>query len=361
MKEIEIVKDEGKTSGKRVSIQEDFPNQNPSESALSSYQSFTLGEILSPTEVQNIIFGPPTDGKEKPKTFIVSQNSKKSKKTKTNPQSCENFNYLETTDIKPKNDYLNKKRKKDNLEEDTIPENFPQTEINKKAKKEDTEDNFINGGEKNNNNLMNSILKPFCRLLVEFIEEIGNIKKKLKLGNLKSIFHGAKYNRKVLDLLLFQVICFEGREKNYQILRKAKPGENKLLFEYILNQKLKVLLQYFYDNSKIFDVSDIGKFPKIDEMLREKLKNESKEVKEVKIHNTKLMTKIILLDFKHHIFDERKPNGKEKKTDIDSMPIKKIKKFKIQEEYQEDDSINKEEKFFQEIVANLIATKERKI
>ena len=75
---------------------------------------------------------------------------------------------------------------------------------------------------------MNSILKPFCRLLVEFIEEIGNIKKKLKLGNLKSIFHGAKYNRKVLDLPLFQVFCFEKGESNYNILRGAKPEiENK--------------------------------------------------------------------------------------------------------------------------------------
>ena len=132
-----------------------------------------------------------------------------------------------------------------------------------------------------------------------------------------------------------------------------------------MNKKLKVLLKYYYENSKKFDVHNnwkILKFPKIDEKLKEDLKNENDEfLKNKTIHNTKLMTKIILLDFKHHIFDERKPNGKEKKTDIDSMPIKKIKKFKIQEEYQEDDSINKEEKFFQEIVANLIATKEREI
>ena len=60
--------------------------------------------------------------------------------------------------------------------------------------------NLFNEEELNKNNLMNKILKPFCKLLRKYVKEMGNIKEKLGLGNLSRIFHGAKYNRKVLDL-----------------------------------------------------------------------------------------------------------------------------------------------------------------
>ena len=63
-----------------------------------------------------------------------------------------------------------------------------------------------------------------------------------------------------------------------------------------MNKKLKVLLKYYYENSKKFDVHNNGKilkFPKIDEKLKEDLKNENDEfLKNKTIHNTKLITKI---------------------------------------------------------------------
>jgi len=78
---------------------------------------------------------------------------------------------------------------------------------------------------------MNNILKPFYKSLRKYVKEMGNIKEKFVLGNLSRIFHGAKYDRKVLDLPLFQVFCFEKGESNYNILRGAKPEiENKKLY-----------------------------------------------------------------------------------------------------------------------------------
>ncbi len=69
-------------------------------------------------------------------------------------------------------------------------------------------------------------------------------------------------------------------------------------------------------------------------------------------HNTKLMTKIILHDFKHPAFDERETKGQDN-IDIDSMWIKQHDEFEIEEKNQEDESTYSEEKKFKEIMANL--------
>ena len=80
-------------------------------------------------------------------------------------------------------------------------------------------------------------------------------------------------------------------------------------------------------------------------MIKKNLKNRAD--KNITISNIKLMANIILNDFKHPIFDERQPNGKNN-IDIDSMPIKIIERFEIQEENQEDELTNSEEKLFPE-------------
>ena len=87
--------------------------------------------------------------------------------------------------MKPKNDLLNKKTERKNYENDINEENFPQIETNKKDK---NEDKFINEEELNKNNLMNKILKPFCKSLRKYVKKMGNIKEKLGLGNLSRIF-----------------------------------------------------------------------------------------------------------------------------------------------------------------------------
>ena len=301
-------------------------------------------EIAQTTEINNFN----SDSPKKPFPFTVSHYSNEKKETKINSNSCEDFDYLRKNDTKPDNNFLNKKKERDDNEKDINQEIISQIESNKNNI---IKDNFINEGKSSTNgsNLMNSVLKPFCRSLVEYIKDIGNIQKKLKIGNLSRIFHGAKYIRKVLNLPLFQLICFQGCEKNYEILKKAKPNKkNKILYEKVLNKKLKELFKCYNNKSLEFDISDNEKtikFPKIDEVIKKNLKNRAD--KNITISNIKLMANIILNDFKHPIFDERQPNGKNN-IDIDSMPIKKIERFEIQEENQEDELTNSEEKLFQE-------------
>ena len=353
-KEIETLKEDGNNSGNSILINDNFLNQNSSEPDPSSLESSIYIQNIglpSITEIKNIIYPPPEKVR---KPFIVRNYSKKTENSKTNSESCKEFNNLGITDIKPKNDYLNRKTERVNNENDINEENFPQIETNKNNK---NEVKFINEEGLNKNNLMNNILKPFCKSLRKYVKEMGNIKKKLGLGNLSRIFHGAKYDRKVLDLPLFQVFCFEGCKNNYYILREAKPEtQNKKLYEIILNEKFKVLLKYFYENKEPYYIHNKGKilkFPKIDEKLKEELKDEKDEkIINMITHNTKLMTKIILDDFEHHAFDEREPRG-ENNIDIDSMWIKQFEKFEIKDENQEDESIYSEEKKSKEIMANL--------
>ena len=224
-KEIETLKEDGNNSGNSILINDNFLNQNSSEPDLSSLESSIYIQNIglpSITEIKNIIYPPPEKVR---KPFIVRNYSKKTENSKTNSESCKEFNNLGITDIKPKNDYLNRKTERVNNENDINEENLHQIETNKNNK---NEDKFINEEGLNKNNLMNNILKPFCKSFRKYVKELGNIKKKLVLGNLSRIFHGAKYDRKVLDLPLFQVFCFEKGESNYNILRGAKPEiENK--------------------------------------------------------------------------------------------------------------------------------------
>ena len=351
---IETLKGDGDNSGNYILINDNFLNQNPSEPAPFSLESsihIQNSELPSLTEIRNIIFAPPEKVR---KPFIVRHYSKETENSKTNSISCEEFNNLGKTVMKPKNDLLNKKTERKNYENDINEENFPQIETNKKDK---NEDKFINEEELNKNNLMNKILKPFCKSLRKYVKKMGNIKEKLGLGNLSRIFHGVKYNRKVLDLPLFQIFCFEGCQNNYYILRRAKPeNQNKKLFKDILNEKFKVLLEYFYENKESFDVHNNGeilKFPKIDEKLKEALKDEEdEEIINMITRNTKLMTKVILHDFKHPAFDERETKGQDN-IDIDSIWIKQHDEFEIEEKNQEDESTYSEEKKFKEIMAKL--------
>ena len=68
--------------------------------------------------------------------------------------------------MKPKNDLLNKKTERKNYENDINEENFPQIETDKRDK---NEEKFINEEELNKNNLMNKILKPFCKSLRKYV------------------------------------------------------------------------------------------------------------------------------------------------------------------------------------------------
>ena len=155
---IETLKGDGDNSGNYILINDNFLNQNPSEPApfsLNSSIHIQNSELPSLTEIRNIIFAPPEKVR---KPFIVRNYSKETENSKTNSISCEEFNNLGKTVMKPKNDLLNKKTERKNYENDINEENFPQIETNKKDK---NEDKFINEEELNKNNLMNKILKPF--------------------------------------------------------------------------------------------------------------------------------------------------------------------------------------------------------
>ena len=108
-----------------------------------------------------------------------------------------------------------------------------------------------------------------------------------------------------MDLPLYKIICFDGYEKNKEILENAKPinEKNNKLFEYILAKKFIILLHKYYYNSKIFDIDGTiikaQNFKTIDEVLFEaEFKNISLD-EQSKISNIKTMTKIILDDFNH--------------------------------------------------------------
>ena len=245
------------------------------------------------TEINNII-----ETKKNNITVIHTLNVNNNSKVNSNLD----FDFLSESNINP-NSLLNKKTKRDGNNNEINEEGINQIQTNKR--KNYGKNNFIkNGNElRDKDYFMNFALKLFFKLLIKLIEDIGNIK--FEKLNLNDIFTDMEINKLILDLPLYKIICFEGYEKNKEILENAKPiGEkNKKLFEYILAKKFIILLHKYYYNSKIFDINGTiikaQNFKTIDEVLFEaKFKNISLD-EQSKISNIKTMTKIILDDFNH--------------------------------------------------------------
>ena len=91
-------------------IHEKFMNQSPFISAFSSPDTIIV-EISLPTEINNF----DSDSKKKPFTFTLR---KYSSENVENSNSCEDFDNLRKNDTKPDNNFVNKKRERDDYEED---------------------------------------------------------------------------------------------------------------------------------------------------------------------------------------------------------------------------------------------------
>ena len=96
-KEIETLKEDGNNSGNSILINDNFLNQNSSEPDPSSLESSIYIQNIglpSITEIKNIIYPPPEKVR---KPFIVRNYSKKTENSKTNSESCKEFNNLGIT------------------------------------------------------------------------------------------------------------------------------------------------------------------------------------------------------------------------------------------------------------------------
>ena len=155
-------------------------------------------------------------------------------------------------------------------------------------------------------------------MLIQLIKDIGNIKSLIR-PNLNNIFGDIERNRKILDLPLYKIICFEGYEMNKEILENAQPTDekNQKLFDYFLTREYKFLLYKYYNNDNGFSINgeliNVSNFKTIDEVLENKFKNKSLIDRKIKISNIKTMTEIIL-DDSYYYCEEK--DSKDKKNGL---------------------------------------------
>lgn len=285
----------------------------------------------------------------------IEENEKSEKKV--NPISIDGFNLLRQINPQSCNekDLLGKKRVLPKFKNDEVINSFYYVTniVNNKSKKsrfssnivmnpegktsphtlnleeEDIEKNYIIN-KFNKDNYIKACLKSPYSWLVKLIEKYGGIK--LARVNLKNVFGGTTQNKISLERKLYQIICFD--EKNKKILINAKPNDEKI-FNYFLSSEYKFLLNKYYDNdnnkNKTFNID--GKDVKIEDF---KTFEEVKKIKKIKyysdenIGNFRSAVSIVLNNFEG--YEERKP----KKEGGCMTKFEYIKKFENIEEGNED-------------------------